>query len=407
MSAISAAQYNNFMISAEQIDSLYSAIPTSQAQYDSLSNSALSRGIDRYTSANYDDAVTEFRRAIGLSSFSDNAAKAYDYMAQAYLQEGNTDAAIKTYQEAIKSYPTRDAFHTSLGDIYYKQGQLSEAEAEYKAAINFNSESTDSRYGLGQVYLNSERYSEAEVQFKKVVSLSPQSSIGYYGLGQTYRKMGNYTDALTQLDKAVSLDRNFNDGFLEQGYTYADMGDMDNANSLVNTLSDNGSSLANTLTEYIYNNAAPKISMVYSTNGFDASLGPGTPVADLDSSLSTIQAAKAFTMRFAFTKEMDLVSIQNPSNWGISKATETNAGGAYNWGMPASATDVAVPALPTSVAYNPETFSADVTFTITQNTEGNGTIDPSHIMFRFYGLDAYGKAMDLTADEYSGISQIV
>src|SRR5512136_1731997 len=132
MGRISAAQYNNFMISSAQIDGLYYAIPTSQAQYDSLSNSALSRGIDRYTSADYDGAVTEFRRAIGLSSFSDNAAKAYDFTARAYLLEGNTEEAIKTYQEAIKSYPTRAAFHTSLGDIYYQQGQLSEAEAEYK-----------------------------------------------------------------------------------------------------------------------------------------------------------------------------------------------------------------------------------------------------------------------------------
>jgi hypothetical protein len=28
------------------------------------------------------------------------------------------------------------------------------------------------------------------------------------------------------------------------------------------------------------------------------------------------------------------------------------------------------------------------------------------MMFRFYGKDAYGKAMDLAADEYSGISEI-
>ena len=331
MSTISAVQYNKFMISTEQIDSLFSAIPTSQRQYDRLSNSALSRGIDRYTSKDYDGAVAEFRSAIGLSYFSDNTAKAYDYMARAYLQDGNTEAAIKTYREAIQSYPTRDAFHISLGDIYYKQGQIAEAEAEYKAAINLDSESTDSRYGLGQVYLNSGRYTEAEAQFKKVVSSSPQSSIGYYGLGQTYRKTGNYSDALAQLDKAVSLDSSFDDGCLEQGYTYADMGDMDNADGLVNTLSDKGSFLANTLRNYIYESAAPRISLAYSTNGFDSSLGPGTPVADLDSSLSEIQASKAFTMRFSFTKDMDAASIQNPLNWGISRATGINAGGAYNW----------------------------------------------------------------------------
>jgi tetratricopeptide (TPR) repeat protein len=396
----------SFMISTAQIDGLFSAIPTSQAQYDSLSNSALSHGINRYTSAEYDAAVTEFKRTIGLSSFSENAAKAYDYMAKAYLQEGNTDEAIKTYREAIRSYPTRDAFHTSLGDIYYNRGQLSEAEAEYKAAISLDSESTDSRYGLGQVYLNSERLDEAEIQFKDVVRLSPGSSIGYYGLGQAYRKMGNYSDALAQLEKAVSLDSTFEDGFVEQGYTYVDMGDMDNADSLVSTLSNHGSSFTGTLRDYIYESAAPQIFLAYSTNDFKASMGPGTAVASLDSSLSTPGASKAFTMRFAFTKDMDAASIQNPFNWEISRATGTNAGGAYNWGMPAAATDVSVPTLPAGVIYDPETFSADVTFKISQNSGADGTIDPSHIIFRFHGIDAYGKAMDLKADEYSGISQI-
>jgi Flp pilus assembly protein TadD len=404
MSMISATY---FMISTAQIDGLFSAIPASQAQYDSLSNSALSRGIDRYTSADYDAAVTEFKRTIGLSSFSENAAKAYDYMAKAYLQEGNTDEAIKTYREAIRSYPARAAFHTSLGDIYYNRGELSEAEAEYKAAIKLDPESTDSRYGLGQVYLNSERADEAEAQFKKVVLLSPGSSIGYYGLGQTYRTMGNYDEALTQLDRAVSLDSTFYAGYLEKGYTYADRGDADNAGRVASTLSDKGSSSAGTLRDYIYENAAPKVFLVYSDNGFKASLGPGTAVADLDSSLSTPGASRAFTMTFSFTKDMDPVSIQNPFNWGISRATATNAGGAYNWGMPAPATDVAVPTLPVSVVYDPDTLSAHVTFKITQNSEGNGTIDPSHIRFRYYGVDAFGKAMDLTADEYSGISEIV
>jgi hypothetical protein len=225
-------------------------------------------------------------------------------------------------------------------------------------------------------------------------------------LGQTYRKMGNYSDALIQLDKAVSLDSAFENGFVEQGYTYADMGDMDNARSLVNKLSDNGSTLVGTLREYIYESAAPKVSLVYSTNGFKAYLGPGTPVADLDSSLSTSGASKAFTMTFNFTKEMDPASIQNPLNWRISRATGTGAGGAYNWGMPASATDIVVPSLPAGVVYDPETFSANLTFKITQNSEGNGTIDPSHILFRYYGIDAYGKAMNLTADEYSGMSEI-
>jgi hypothetical protein len=63
--------------------------------------------------------------------------------------------------------------------------------------------------------------------------------------------------------------------------------------------------------------------------------------------------------------------------------------------------------IPVSVAYDQDLQTADVTFRVTQNASGNGTVDPSHIVFRFHGLDAYGNAMDPTADEYSGISIIV
>jgi Flp pilus assembly protein TadD len=395
------------LISPEVVNILFNAIPHSQNQYDSLSNNALTRGIDLYTNSDFAGAVKEFRRAIGLSPFSDNAAKAYDYMARGYLMADNADAAIKTYEEAIRAYPARDTFRISLGDIYYKQGLLPEAEVQYAAAVKLNSESPDSRYGLGQVYLNSGKYSEAETEFKKVVTLSPGSSIGYYGLGQTYRQSGDFNDAITQLEKAISLDSSFDRGTLELGYTYADMGDTDSANDLADTLSAKWSALANDLTDYIYKITTPQFLAVYSTNSFRDYLGPGTAVASLDSTLEAPQSEKSFTMRFAFNKSMDTDSIQNPFNWWISRASGTNAGGAYNWGMSIPSSEASIGAVPAAVLYDPEEFSADVTFKLAQNATKDATIDPSHIMFRFNGKDAYGKAMDLTADEYSGITQIV
>lgn len=395
-------------VSVENIDYLFSSTTTTQTQLDGLSSRALSRGIDLYMKQNYGDAVREFRRAAGLSPFSENSAKAYDFMARAYLLNGDTEAAIKTYKEAIRIYPARDAFRVSLGDIYYKQGLISEAEVEYTAAVKLNPNSPDSRYALGQVYLNSEKYSEAEVEFKKVVSLSPGSTIGYYGLGQTYRKTGDYEDSITQLEKAVALDRTLDNGFIELGYTYADMGDLDNANNMADTLTANGSSSsASVVTDYIYQITTPKFLTVYSTNGFNDSLGPGTEVPDLDSTLTASQAEKSFTTRFVFTKEMDAASVQNPFNWWISRASGTSAGGAYNWGLTVPGTETRIGAIPAAVLYDPEAFSADVTFKVVQNAAGDATIDPSHIMFKFSGIDAYGKAMDLTADEYSGISEIV
>ena len=37
----------------------------------------------------------------------------------------------------------------------------------------------------------------------------------------------------------------------------------------------------------------------------------------------------------------------------------------------------------------------------------DGTIDPSHIAFKFKGEDKFGNAMDPKADEFTGFSRVV
>ena len=104
---------------------------------------------------------------------------------------------------------------------------------------------------------------------------------------------------------------------------------------------------------------------------------------------------------------MDNGSVENPSNWMITRTSRENPGGAYNYGLPLPATEVTLPIFPTRVTYDPENLNAQVFFTVTQNSSGSGTLDPSHILFRFYGQDAYGNSMSTSGDEFSAISKIV
>jgi hypothetical protein len=61
---------------------------------------------------------------------------------------------------------------------------------------------------------------------------------------------------------------------------------------------------------------------------------------------------------------------------------------------------------PAYVLFDEKTNTATVNFWISQNDNADATIDPRHIVFKFSGMDAYGKAMDTSADEYSGFSGI-
>jgi len=112
-------------------------------------------------------------------------------------------------------------------------------------------------------------------------------------------------------------------------------------------------------------------------------------------------------MTFVFNKEMDTASVQSITNWNINRSTSASTGGYYNWGMKVGSTEISLSAMPINVIYDSETLSAKVTFKITQNASGNGTIDLSHLVFKFQGDDIYGNSMDASGDQYNRLSLIV
>ena len=129
-----------------------------------------------------------------------------------------------------------------------------------------------------------------------------------------------------------------------------------------------------------------------------------TAVSSLDSYLANAGAEKKFTMVLQFDKAMDRESVENLTNWEIGRSTSSKPGQSYNYGFRIPSTEIQMRPLPDNVSYDAKQFQATVTFTIRQNATGDGTIDPSHIEFKFSGQDAFGNKMDPKFDQYMGIS---
>ena len=386
------------------VDALLSSNLSQQDQLDALSNSALTRGIGFYQQANYGAAVKEFQRAIALSPNSSYTQYSYDYMVQSLLNLNRTDDAIKAYKQAIKLDPTNDSYRVNLGNIYFSINRYNDAAAEFKTAVNIDPTSEHNWYSLGQAYNQIGNYTGAEQAFKKIQGQSPLDAA--LGLGQTYHRMGRYDDAVFELKSAISINQKFGYAYLELGRVYTDQQEFDKAREQASKLSSIDQSLAFQLSSYIDQNESPQIIAAYSTDFF-STYGPGTKVSVLDPSLAVPNSSKDFTMHFIFSKAMDASSVRAPSYWSITRAYGQTPGGDYNWGLPLPSTEVTVSPAPVTVVYDQDLQTADVKFRINQNASGNGTLDPSHLVFTFQGLDAYGKAMDPAADQYSGISKIV
>lgn len=388
-------------------DSLFSILGDRQPQMRTLAQTFLSRGADRYTKGDYEGAAREFRRSASFDPSHDNAVKAYDMLATTYLQQNRNEDAVKAYQTSLSIAPDNGDAHMKLGNIYFSQGSYTDAEKEYKAGVSIDPTSSTNIYSLGQVYLVQGRYQEAEKQFERVISINPAHESGYYALGQTYAKEGRYEDAIGQFEKALSIKSGFYSAYVDLGYAYADLKRTDRAQEQLNVLYANSPSMAPLLQNYLDEVTNPKLIAAYGFSGFNTASGPNTPVYQMNSTLLTPKAAQKFDIMFFFSKDMDSVSIQNPYNWSISRAQAGSPGGSYNWGLPVSSAEAQVSPIPVSVIYQPDLKAATVSFLIKQNADANGTIDPSHLTFKFNGQDIYGNAMDASADEYNGISKIV
>jgi len=372
---------------------------------ESLAGSALKSAIDKYMNKNYQGAVKEFKRAIGLAPNSSYSVDAANYMAQAYLQQGDTENAIKAYKTGIRLNPYRDDTHMQLANLYFFEGRHDEAIEEYKEAARLNP-SAGNHYSLGQGYLGAGQYGSAETQFNQVISMQSQDPAGYYGLGQAYSQQGRYEDALSQFEMAILKDGKFYNAYAEMGYAYADMGMMAEAQAQVDFLENADPSLASAVSRYMYKVDSPKIMYAPAESSFGYSLTNNTSLAALDSYLANADASKTFTMMFQFDKQMDRESVENRVNWQISRSTQSGPGQAYNYNMPVPETEVTLHPIPENIYWDETKMMATVTFRITQNATADGTIDPSHIEFKFSGEDVYGNAMDTDFDQFMGFSGV-
>ncbi len=103
-------------------------------------------------------------------------------MANAYLALGDTDGAVKAYEEALKRSPNRDDIYISLGNLHFSEEQYDEAIKAYEKAVDIWP-SADNHYALGQAYMNAGRHSEADREFNTVLRMDPDKPNGNYGLG--------------------------------------------------------------------------------------------------------------------------------------------------------------------------------------------------------------------------------
>ena len=406
----SAALYDPYahsgsgVLDEKDATSVFDALFQQQNGMETLSNQFLQTGIDHYQNKKYKEAAKSFEASIGLSPNSSYNVDTSKYLVQAYLKLEQNEKAFNVYKKAIEQNPDRDDLKSALGKLYFAEGRYAESVEQYRGAVQVNP-STTNRYSLGEALLKVENYSEAEYQFREVNRLEPKSYAGDYGLGKMYAQTENYEKAIQHFENVLNLEPTFYDALAEIGYTYADMGEIEKARETEERLETLDEDLSATLKYYIDEKEPPRIAFAFATSTFPYNMSKGYAVSAINSYLENAGAQLSMTMKFVFSKEMDPASIEDRFNWSISRASSANIAKTYNFGDTIPSTEISLAPYPDYVIYDSDTFTATVGFRIRQNETGDGTIDPSHIVFKFDGQDTFGVSMDPHGDEYSGFSQ--
>ena len=130
-------------------------------------------------------------------------------LARAYSLEGETEKAIKYYQESLIQSPFVFATNYNLGDLYLKKGLEPDAIRHFLLASRIEPEVPESFAKLGEIYLSQKKFQLADTYFKRAVELNPHYSLVFKNLGVVnYYHLNNPKQGLAYFSRSLTLDPN-------------------------------------------------------------------------------------------------------------------------------------------------------------------------------------------------------
>lgn len=130
-------------------------------------------------------------------------------LARAHSLQGDTEEAMKYYQEAVIKGPWVFASNYNLADIYLAKGLISDAIRHFLQASRLEPETPETFARLGEIYLSQKKFKLADSYLKRAVELDPRFATGFKNLGVlNYYHLNNPKQALVYFSRSLTLDPN-------------------------------------------------------------------------------------------------------------------------------------------------------------------------------------------------------
>ena len=172
------------------------------------SNAYTNRGILKFQKKNYEGALSDLNKSIGLEEYF----KAFNNRGLVKSKLGDKKGAVDDFKKAIKLEPNNYNIYLNLGDILLNDlEKYEEALVNYEIALKLNPLESDKwliYIQMGKTKKLQGKFRESEDYYKESIKLKPENFIGYFTLGNLYLKEQDFTKAINAFNKANELNPN-------------------------------------------------------------------------------------------------------------------------------------------------------------------------------------------------------
>lgn len=169
---------------------------------------------------------------LALTLAAPDSAQMHQLMAHEDARQGNTNAAVSQFREAIAIDPHLPGIHFELAELLRTSQDAAvkkEAEQEYRAALAENRQDEKAIFRLAEIDAQKGNTQQAYEEYTRAVTLQPADADAKLGLAKTLIEMDQTDKALPLLEEAVQLEPTNATAHYRLGTLYRKLGRTDDA----------------------------------------------------------------------------------------------------------------------------------------------------------------------------------
>ena len=138
-------------------------------------------------------------------------------LAEAHIEIGNRQEAIRAYQIATTLHPNTLPLYHNLGGLYMQTGQLSEAISAFQRLLQLDDTDAEAHLHLGWLHARQRKFTDAQVYLQDAIQRDKNLVSAYYGLAEVYAQQRLFPEAIAVYRQLTSTHPNEANAWVRQG----------------------------------------------------------------------------------------------------------------------------------------------------------------------------------------------